>query len=539
MGLRIGGGLGPFRGGVSTRGVDFGVGPVSAGASWPRTSRRSSGRRRGSGKAQNHRSTSWAEYEREIDRRIAQMSPREVAISNRDREHRAKARRAVREEYQRNAEASGSRKLWPWQRTPQHLVDAWLDERYPLWMDVMAEELEAELGTGEISEDVFEIMILELDLEEEQRQSLLSRTGTAPLPEAEASSAAGDEGVPSDLAAQLTQLAELHAAGHLDDREYSAAKAKILDEVVVGDADVDITISFSEHLDPFTDTSSPSDDASNDLSDEACLVGFDTTKNDLAVIEPMADQSAKATLSGQISATAQGTVWAVSSHGRLHRINVAELPRVRAGAKGAPFASLAGVESGEALVAVVAVDETVPLVVATAFGRVKRIDPKSLSARAWPLNIIALRDDDRVVGAAYAPDDSDVVLVSSGGQLLRTPAGKIRPQGRAAGGVAGIALPDGEVVLTANVGTGSTAVAVMTDAGRSKQTATAEYPQQGRGGKGVRCVRFLKGEQRLVAALVCEDPRHVPSAAPVPLARRDGSAVAAGARITSLGQLCR
>jgi hypothetical protein len=34
MGIGIGGGIGPFRGGISTRGIGVGVGPVSAGTGW-------------------------------------------------------------------------------------------------------------------------------------------------------------------------------------------------------------------------------------------------------------------------------------------------------------------------------------------------------------------------------------------------------------------------------------------------------------------------------------------------------------------------
>ena len=48
MGLRLGGGLGPFRAGVSNRGVDAGIGPLSVGGRWPRAPRRKSSRKNGS-----------------------------------------------------------------------------------------------------------------------------------------------------------------------------------------------------------------------------------------------------------------------------------------------------------------------------------------------------------------------------------------------------------------------------------------------------------------------------------------------------------
>ena len=49
-----------------------------------------------------------------------------------------------------------------------------------------------------------------------------------------------------------------------------------------------------------------------------------------------------------------------------------------------------------------------------------------------------------VVGAAYlAGDDAELVFITSDAQLLRFPAASVRPQGRPAGGMAGIRLDDG------------------------------------------------------------------------------------------------
>ena len=56
------------------------------------------------------------------------------------------------------------------------------------------------------------------------------------------------------------------------------------------------------------------------------------------------------------------------------------------------------------------------------------------------LEIIALKPGDAVVGAASAPDDAELVFVSSDAQLLRFAAASVRPQGAPAGGMAGINL---------------------------------------------------------------------------------------------------
>jgi len=65
------------------------------------------------------------------------------------------------------------------------------------------------------------------------------------------------------------------------------------------------------------------------------------------------------------------------------------------------------------------------------------------------LEVIALRDDDRVIGAVQLTDeDQDLVFITSDAQLLRFSAGNVRPQGRSAGGMAGIRLAARASVLT-------------------------------------------------------------------------------------------
>ena len=107
----------------------------------------------------------------------------------------------------------------------------------------------------------------------------------------------------------------------------------------------------------------------------------------------------------------------------------------------------------------------------------------------------------------------DLVFVTSDAQLLRFPASAVRPQGRAAGGMAGIRLSAGAVVTffgavdpTADAvvvtSSGSSDALPGTQPGSLKVTPYAEYPAKGRGTGGVRAHRFLRGEDTLVLAWV-------------------------------------
>jgi DNA gyrase subunit A len=185
------------------------------------------------------------------------------------------------------------------------------------------------------------------------------------------------------------------------------------------------------------------------------------------------------------------------------------------------------------------------LALGTAQGVVKRVTTDYPSNKDdW--DVIALRDGDEVVGAVeLRTGEEDLVFVTSDAQLLRFGADKVRPQGRAAGGMAGVAVgprtravwfgavdlsvKDGEwgsVVVTIS---GSTAALPGTQPGAAKVTPFAEYPRKGRATGGVRCHRFLKGEDTLLLAWAGPAPARAAAAngvavdLPTPDSRRDGS----------------
>ena len=254
-------------------------------------------------------------------------------------------------------------------------------------------------------------------------------------------------------------------------------------------------------------------------------------------------------ITGAVRATARGEVGLVTSLGRMLRLSVLELPTLPPTADapnlsgGAPLAAYLELGRGETPVTLASLAPDSPvLALGTASGVVKRVVADHPSRPAWGL--IALREGDEVVGAAATPtDELDLVFLTSDAQLLRFPAGSVRPQGRAAGGMAGIRLSpkaravyfgvvdatrDG-VVVTAS---GTSGALPGTQAGAIKVTPYADYPAKGRGTGGVRCHRFLKGEDTLVLAWAGAVPARAAAAnggpveLPAATGRRDGSGAA-------------
>ncbi|MGK3957417.1 DNA gyrase/topoisomerase IV subunit A [Arthrobacter sp. R4] len=248
-----------------------------------------------------------------------------------------------------------------------------------------------------------------------------------------------------------------------------------------------------------------------------------------------------------VKTSARGEIAAVTSQGRMLRLQVMDmpvlppmsgLPNLAGGVQAREFITLL---KGESLVAFAPLDQV--LAIGTAQGVVKRVQPDyPLNREDW--EIIALKDKDQVVGVApAASEEEDLVFLTRQAQLLRFGAGTVRPQGRTAGGMAGIKLASGDqVVFFGAVAPGDDDAVVVTIAGTNgalpgtapgaaKVTAFAEYPAKGRATAGVRAHRFLKGEDTLLLGWAGHGPAKASSSSgvarslPQEHGRRDGSGI--------------
>ena len=246
-----------------------------------------------------------------------------------------------------------------------------------------------------------------------------------------------------------------------------------------------------------------------------------------------------------VNTSARAEIGAVTTAGRMIKMDVIEVPLTGEH----DIAEFVTLDEDEKVLTLASLDpEAGTVALGTAGGVVKRVAPDYPGNRD-EFEIITLKDDDRLIGAVQVPaDEAELVFVTSDAQLLKFPAAAVRPQGRPAGGMAGIRLSEGaeaiwfSAVVPAPAG-GAAAddeVIVVTAAGQDqglpgtggislKITPLSEYPAKGRATGGVRCQRFLKGEHRLVAAWAVNAPAYAsaengnPVALPAVDPRRDGS----------------
>ncbi|EFG09779.1 DNA topoisomerase IV subunit A, partial [Streptomyces clavuligerus] len=218
-----------------------------------------------------------------------------------------------------------------------------------------------------------------------------------------------------------------------------------------------------------------------------------------------------------VTATARGDIGAVTSAGRLLRVAVIDLPQLPQTATaptlsgGAPLSEFLSLEADETVICLTTLDESSQgLALGTLQGVVKRVVP-DYPANKDELEVFSLKEGDRIVGGAeLRTGEEDLVFITSDAQLLRYPAAQVRPQGRAAGGMAGVKLADGARVLSFTAVDPAAEAVVFTAAGSTgalddsvttvKLTPFDQYPRKGRATGGVRCQRFLKGEDVLLLA---------------------------------------
>ncbi|MGW5815436.1 DNA gyrase C-terminal beta-propeller domain-containing protein, partial [Streptomyces noursei] len=297
-----------------------------------------------------------------------------------------------------------------------------------------------------------------------------------------------------------------------------------------------------------------SDDPCRVLLSSTGLLARTTTAE--TAFDPDARRARHDVIISAVPATARGEVGAVTSDGRLLRLSVIDLPQLPdtttpSLSGGAPISEFLSLQDGEQLVCLTTLDESSPgLALGTAQGVVKRVVPDYPSNKD-ELEVITLKDGDRIVGAAeLRTGEEDLVFITDEAQLLRYPASQVRPQGRPAGGMAGIKLGQGAKVIAFAAVDPAVDGMVFTVAGShgtlddsvatAKLTPFDQYPRKGRATGGVRCQRFLKGEDCLTMAWAGSAPVRAADAKgaavelPEPDPRRDGSGMPLTTKVAAL-----
>jgi DNA gyrase subunit A len=199
-----------------------------------------------------------------------------------------------------------------------------------------------------------------------------------------------------------------------------------------------------------------------------------------------------------------------SDRGRVYWIKVWEVPQGTRTSRGKPIVNLFPLADGEKITVVLPVksfDEAHYVFMATSLGTVKKT-PLSEFSNPRRAGIIAvdLDDGDFLIGAAVTDGSHDVMLFSDAGKAVRFDENDVRPMGRAARGVRGMMLEDGQQLISMLVaGDEQQSVLTATENGFGKRTPIVEYTRHGRGTKGMIAIQTSERNGRVVAAVLVDE----------------------------------
>ena len=134
------------------------------------------------------------------------------------------------------------------------------------------------------------------------------------------------------------------------------------------------------------------------------------------------------------------------------------------------------------------------LMFVTRNGSVKRLGIRELkNIRVSGIRALTLREDDELIAVLDTNGTENVLLASRDGMAICFRETDVRPTGRTAGGVKGIALREGDICIGAAVAKPGLTVLSVTENGYGKRTSVEEYLRgsgeeknaQSRGGYGV------------------------------------------------------
>jgi DNA gyrase subunit A len=198
-----------------------------------------------------------------------------------------------------------------------------------------------------------------------------------------------------------------------------------------------------------------------------------------------------------------------SDRGRVYWVKVWEVPQGGRASRGKPIVNMFPLQQGEKVTVVLPLTgdtRSFPadhfVFMATALGTVKKTSLDEFSnPRKAGIIAVDLDEGDHLIGAALTDGQHDVMLFSDGGKAVRFAEDEVRPLGRTARGVRGMALEDDQSVIALLVAEDETqSVLTATENGYGKRTSITEYTRHLRGGKGMIAIVQSERNGKVVAA---------------------------------------
>jgi DNA gyrase subunit A len=196
--------------------------------------------------------------------------------------------------------------------------------------------------------------------------------------------------------------------------------------------------------------------------------------------------------------------------GRCYWKRAFEIPEGEKNSKGRAIMNLINLEPGDKVKAYVNVEnlsdadymDSHYIVMCTRNGIIKKTTLEAYSRpRANGIIAVGIRDNDELLSAQLTDGQSQLLIASRYGKVVRCPEEEFRPLGRGASGVKGITLQDegDSVIGMICVSQDNENILVVSENGYGKRSSLEGYRTTHRGGKGVKTLQVTDKTGELIA----------------------------------------
>ncbi len=183
------------------------------------------------------------------------------------------------------------------------------------------------------------------------------------------------------------------------------------------------------------------------------------------------------------------TIFLFSNKGKIFALKTYEIPEASKSSRGKTLKGILNLASGEVITALCSIDNFDTddfLCMVTKHGILKKTSIKDFqNAKKGGIISINLKKDDELVDVKVVQKESDLVIASRNGLLLRTNLQKMRSMGRTAAGIIGMRLAPDDYIIDMDIVKENSTLFVITEKGYGKRVAFNNFINKGRGGKGM------------------------------------------------------
>jgi len=190
-----------------------------------------------------------------------------------------------------------------------------------------------------------------------------------------------------------------------------------------------------------------------------------------------------------------------TNKGKVYRMKGYSVPEYSRVGKGLPIVNLLALDKDEKVNTMLRSntdDANKCLIFSTRNGLVKRTQMKEFdSIRQSGKIAITLKENDELISVKVTEGDSQILMCSSNGRMVRFNENEIRIMGRTAAGVRGINLGN-DICVGSEISEPGKLLLVVSENGYGKKTPIEEYRETKRGSKGVKTINISEKTGKIV-----------------------------------------